>query len=173
MRRRVSWPSPTQLGFWPFLLWWSFEHMTVGRPLPIGGPFKLPRALQWPRPSARSLDLLDFVTFHSQLELVTADTIIWEHFAYFQYRGEYDVEFHMSLRRWHFYSFTSWELYMGDHCWRQMIGEIRIPRCRFSSTFGQASSQAAVPMEVVTFMAEGDYTAWFRSVSIGRFTSTT
>ena len=28
-------------------------------------------------------------------------------------------------------------------------------------------------MEVAPFMAEGDYTAWFRSVSIGRFTTTT
>ena len=28
-------------------------------------------------------------------------------------------------------------------------------------------------MEVVPFMEEGDYTAWFKSVSIGRFTTTT
>ena len=54
-----------------------------------------------------------------------------------------------------------------------MIGEIRIPRCRFAATFGQASSQAERPMEVAPFMAEGDYTAWFRSLSIGRFTTTT
>ena len=88
--------------------------MTVGRPFPIGGPFRLPQALQWPGPSARSLDLMDLVTFRSQLELVTADTIIWEPFAFFQYGGDYDLEVHMSRRRWCFYSFTSWELYMGD-----------------------------------------------------------
>ena len=79
----------------------------------------------------------------------------------------------MSLRRWSFYSFTSWESYMGDHCWRQMTGESWIPRCRFAATFGQASCQSAGPMEVARFMAEGDYAAWFRSVSIGRFTTTT
>ena len=79
----------------------------------------------------------------------------------------------MSLRRWPFYSFTSWELYMGDHCWRQMTGEIRIPRCHFAATFVHSSSQVVRPMEVAQFMAEGDYATWFRSVSIGRFTITT
>ena len=88
----------------------------MGHPSPIGGEYRLPRALQWPRPSARSLDLLDFVTFRSQLELVMEDTVVWQPFAFFHYGGEYDIEIHMSLRRWSFYSFTSWDLYMGDHC---------------------------------------------------------
>ena len=113
------------------------------------------------------------MTFRSQLELVTADTVVWKPSAFFHYGGDYDLEIHMSLRRWSFYSFTSWELYMGDHCWRQMTGEIRIPRCQFAATFGQASSQAVGPMEVARYMVEGDYAAWFRSVSIGRFTTTT
>ena len=62
---------------------------------------------------------------------------------------------------------------MGDHCWRQTTWEIQIPRCQFSATFGLASFQAAGPMEVARYTAKGDYGAWFRSVSIGRFTTTT
>ena len=84
-------------------------------------------------------------------------------------------EYRLSLSRLPVYSVNSWELYMADHCWRQLTGVFRLPGGPPRATFGALSTPVhllPVVPRVDDIVREGDYDSWFRDISIGRFTTT-
>ena len=127
MRRRVSVPLSPQLGFWPFLLWWSYEYLPAGRLDASSSDYAYPRAVMWSRPPSRRFELTDARTLRAQLELVYPTDAVWHPFL--DLVGQHDLmhEFQLSFSRLPVYSVYSWELYMGDHCWRQLARSFMLP----------------------------------------------
>ncbi|KAF7124135.1 hypothetical protein RHSIM_Rhsim12G0165100 [Rhododendron simsii] len=121
--------------------WWSFEHMDVARPRVERGIDTFPRALRWIRPRARESNLSDFVTLRTQLEVIEPDHIDWLPFENLVEAHNLRAELVLSRSQRPFFSCNSWELYMGEQCWRQLMGNFAIPVNPPRVTFGQRDSR--------------------------------
>lgn len=146
--------------------------MDVARPRVERGIDTFPRALRWIRPRARESDLSDFVTLRTQLEVIEPDHIDWLPFENLVEAHNLRAELVLSRSRSPFFSCNSWELYMGERCWRQLMGNFAIPANPPRVTFGQRDSRSIPqPESADRLLRPGDYLDWFKGVSIGRFTS--
>ena len=84
-----------------------------------------PLAARWNRPRQVEAEVDEFILMRTNLEMIEPAEINW-HVAQ-PLLGYLNYEHFLSQIRYPFPSFTSWELYMGERCTRQIAGWFSIP----------------------------------------------
>jgi hypothetical protein len=183
MRIRVSRPIGSLTGPTQFLTFWFWEYANVGRPrLNSSSRYAFPRASQWH--DARFDGASNtFLGLRSSLDGLTVSGIDWNPYSSFPGPdlGAYERAWYLSQTRICFSGLTTWELYMGERCSRQIMGAFQAPSVPPAITFGAVSSLGLFfrkydvpPGGIVSasfFQSEEGYDYWYKKASIGMLAS--
>lgn len=174
VRTTGAWGSLT--GFWPFLLWWSYEYLPVRRPA-VEAVEAFPRATRWARRRVVQRSLLtDFVAIRANLEFLRPGDVTWSPYAEsHQYAGMRGIVA-LSTSRITFRGPVSWETYLGERHWRQFHADFRAAEDPPQYMFGFYRAGVEIPYIVgvpgahFLLPPDVDYEVHFRARSIGAFT---